>query len=204
MDKIVKGYPNWDVPLNKNIDEYNETIGNAELLTKDKTVKGSINEIKTENNEVIKKIKDDTQVNTADISNLKTSVAKNTAQLNDITQEISNLQTDKQDMLPDTGWVDLPLNNATAGNITPKYRKWANDLILDGRITGMTSAGGTVGTLPVGCRPISPKVCVCATDSDGLYIRVVINVGGTITIPASSGLTSSITIYLDSIMVKCS
>lgn len=83
MDKIVKGYPNWDVPLNKNIDEYNETIGNAELLTKDKTVIGAINEIKTGNDEIIEKIKDDTQINTADISNLKTSVAQNTSSLND-------------------------------------------------------------------------------------------------------------------------
>lgn len=84
MDKIVKGYPNWDIPLNANIDEYNATMGNAELLTEDKTIKGAINEIKTKNDETIGKIKDDTQINTADISNLKTSVAQNTTQLNAI------------------------------------------------------------------------------------------------------------------------
>ena len=83
MDKIVKGYPNWDIPLNANIDEYNATMGNAELLTEDKTIKGAINEIKTKNDETIGKIKDDTQINTADISNLKTSVAQNTSSLNE-------------------------------------------------------------------------------------------------------------------------
>lgn len=82
MDKIVKGYPNWDIPLNANIDEYNATMGNAELSTEDKTIKGAINEIKSKNDETIGKIKDDTQINTADISNLKTSVAQNTSSLN--------------------------------------------------------------------------------------------------------------------------
>ena len=45
MNKITKGYPNWDVPYNENVDEYNNTIGNEELVTTSKTIKGAINEI---------------------------------------------------------------------------------------------------------------------------------------------------------------
>ena len=66
MEKITKGYPNWDVPYNANVDEYNNTIGSAELETEDKTIVGAINEVK-ENSD---SIKENVQINSADISNL--------------------------------------------------------------------------------------------------------------------------------------
>lgn len=75
MNKITKGYPNWDVPYNENVDEYNNTIGNEELVTTSKTIKGAINEIHN--------VADDVTTINADISNLKTSVAQNTSQLNE-------------------------------------------------------------------------------------------------------------------------
>ena len=78
MEKITKGYPNWDVPYNANVDEYNNTIGNVDLKTTDKTIKGAINEVK----DITDDIKEDVQINTADISNLKTSVSNNTSSLN--------------------------------------------------------------------------------------------------------------------------
>lgn len=76
MQKITKGYPNWDAPYNENVDEYNNTIGNEELLTKNKTIKGAINEIKN--------VADDVTTLDADISNIKKNVAENTSKLNDI------------------------------------------------------------------------------------------------------------------------
>lgn len=127
MDKIVKGYPNWDVPLNKNIEEYNTTMGNAELLTEDKTIKGAINEIKTKNDETIGKIKDDTQINTADISNLKTSVAQNSSQLKESTKEIDNLKSNQLEY-EEGNWT--PIVGTTQGNFiatnTGKYIKIGN------------------------------------------------------------------------------
>lgn len=83
MEKITKGYPNWDVPYNFNVDEYNNTIGNAELKTEDKTLKGAINEVKGS----VDNVKDEVLINTSDISNLKTSVSNNTAQLKDLANE---------------------------------------------------------------------------------------------------------------------
>ena len=85
MNKITKGYPNWDVPYNENVDEYNNTIGNEELLTTSKTIKGAINEIHN--------VADDVTTINADISNLKTNVSKNTSQLNALTNG--------------TGWITL-------------------------------------------------------------------------------------------------
>lgn len=85
MQKITKGYPNWDVPYNENVEEYNNTIGNIELDTENKTIKGAINEVK--NN--LDNIKENEQINAADISKLKTSVAQNASSLN----EKANLAT---------------------------------------------------------------------------------------------------------------
>lgn len=82
MKKITKGYPNWDVPYNENVDEYNNTIGNEELLTTSTTIKGAINEIHN--------VADDVTTINADISNLKISVSQNTSQLNDNTQNLTN------------------------------------------------------------------------------------------------------------------
>lgn len=89
MEKITKGYPNWDVPYNANVDEYNNTIGNVDLKTTDKTIKGAINEVK----DITDDIKEDVQINTADISNLKTSVSNNTSSLNANTQNINGLKS---------------------------------------------------------------------------------------------------------------
>ena len=103
----------------------------------------------------------------------------------------------------DTGWLELPLNDGIAGNVTPKYRKWADDLILDGRVKGLTSTGGTIGTLPSGYRPVSSKLCLCGTDVDDVVVRVIINVNGTITVASCSKLKENYSIYLDNIMIKC-
>lgn len=86
MNKITKGYPNWDVPYNENVEEYNNTIGNVELDTEDKTIKGAINEVK--NN--LDNIKENEQINAADISNLKTSVANNAQSIGDINSQMND------------------------------------------------------------------------------------------------------------------
>ena len=138
MDKIVKGYPNWDIPLNANIDEYNETMGNAELLTEDKTVKGAINEIKTGNDETIGKIRDDTQINTADISNLKTSVAQNTSSLNE--------STNSKDITLVNGWIEY--DNAYSH---PKCVKIGKMIMGGGMIKSGTS--DNIGYMPEGYHP---------------------------------------------------
>lgn len=168
MDKIVKGYPNWDVPLNKNIDEYNETMGNAELLTEDKTVKGAINEIKTANDEIIEKIKDDTQINTADISNLKTSVAQNTSSLNaKANQADLNTANTNISALQTSVGTSLTLSNGT--------KVWATAQRINKTVTiyiavsiALTS-NVAICTLPTGFTPLQPIQGIASENASGSY-----------------------------------
>ncbi|WP_321833497.1 hypothetical protein [Clostridium butyricum] len=120
MQKITKGYPNWDVPYNENVEEYNNTIGNVELETEDKTIKGAINEVK--NN--LDNLKDGTQINTADISNLKTSVAQNSASLNENANDIEILN--KKDLRTNIHLTDATIFSPTLTSSHECWNKWVS------------------------------------------------------------------------------
>ena len=79
MKQITKGYPNWDVPYNENVDEYNKTIGNTNMETKATTITGAIKEIKELAETETSKI----QTVVADVNNNKTKIAEHTSLLND-------------------------------------------------------------------------------------------------------------------------
>ena len=93
MNKITKGYPNWDVPLNNNIQEYNDTIGTENMGTTSTTIKGAIKELKDSIDTNKTDLSDKVQTNTADISNLKTKNTEITTQMNENANDISNIKT---------------------------------------------------------------------------------------------------------------
>ena len=78
MKQITKGYPNWDVPYNENVEEYNNTIGNVNMGTTATTITGAIKEIKELAETETSKI----QTVVADVNNNKTKIAEHTSQLN--------------------------------------------------------------------------------------------------------------------------
>lgn len=127
----------------------------------------------------------------------KNSIVEN--ELDNINSQLNDLTNYKQDKIVDSGWNNLDLNDSTAGNVIPQYRKEGNNLSLTGRVKGIASEGGTIATLPDNFRPSVPKLYLCPTDVDGVYVRIIINSGGTITAPLNSSLNTTISIYLDSI-----
>ena len=78
MKQITKGYPNWDVPYNENVEEYNNTIGNTNMGTTATTITGAIKEVK----ELINTKGGEIQTVVADVNNNKTKIAEHTSQLN--------------------------------------------------------------------------------------------------------------------------
>ena len=97
MKQITKGYPNWDVPYNENVDEYNNTIGNTNMGTTATTITGAIKEIKERTETETSKI----QTVVADVNNNKTKIAEHTSQLNDITKTYDDLMP----IVPDEGFT---------------------------------------------------------------------------------------------------
>ena len=87
IQMITKGYPNWDKPLNENIQEYNDTIGTEEMGTIATTVKGAIKELKKSIDSNKSDLSDKVQTNTADISNLKTKNTEINSQLENKIEE---------------------------------------------------------------------------------------------------------------------
>ena len=86
MNKITKGYPNWDVPYNENVEEYNNTIGNVNMGTTATTITGAIKEVKELAETETSKI----QTVVADVNNNKTKIAEHTSQLNENMKDITN------------------------------------------------------------------------------------------------------------------
>lgn len=124
MKQITKGYPNWDVPYNENVEEYNNTIGTINMGTTATTITGAIKEVK----ELINTKGGEIQTVVADVNNNKTKIAEHTSQLNDMVNNKANKNNSEF-----TG--TMKLNNkdvATIEHFSPE--------ILNGWIFGFNSS----------------------------------------------------------------
>lgn len=71
-----------------------------------------------------------------------------------LTNAVSLPDRVKSQIMPDTGWVNLNLQNGwVAGNRTPRYRRHGNMLQLMGDINGNYAPLGYFATLPTICAP---------------------------------------------------
>lgn len=95
-------------------------------------------------------------------------------------------------------WTNLTLTGGTTPfqTRTPRYAKISNEVIIEGEITAIPSAGITMATLPVGYRPPQLRIFKVAHNSsitnDGATIYV--QTDGTIFIQAIANTTTSISL----------
>lgn len=95
-------------------------------------------------------------------------------------------------------WINLTLTGGTTAfqSRTPRYTKIGNEVIIEGEITAIPSAGIVMATLPIGFRPPLLRVFKCAhnfsTSNDGATIYI--QTDGTIFIQAIANTTTSISL----------
>ena len=117
-----------------------------------------------------------------------------------ITALVQELENDIAALNTDSGWQTLTLTNGTAGDVTPKYRKFGNVVYIRGTITGLSSLNVTIATLPEGYRPSAAHFWMSPAYSSS-YARGIAakieNFGDLVLMVGTSSITSSYVIPLD-------
>ncbi len=117
---------------------------------------------------------------TGAIAEIKGSVDSNTSQLNDMANNISILQNNKEDKISDSGWLTLSLESGVLPYneyCTPIYRKIGKTVEIIGVITNVknfnTATNVTYATLPSGFRCKKDFTVLCQGSTKDTWILTV-------------------------------
>lgn len=117
-----------------------------------------------------------------------------------ITALVQDLENDIAALNTDSGWQTLTLQNGSAGDVTPAYRKFGNVVYLRGTVTGISAVGTVLAELPSGYRPTAMHFFTAAA-FNGTTARAVAmkleNYGELSAVASSSSITSSYQIPID-------